>query len=62
MAKFPRFTESDVTPESVFQQRRSVLKALGITAASLALPMLLRQIFFLRLRVTIAQRLRQANH
>lgn len=38
MAKFPRFTESDVTPESVFQQRRSVLKALGITAASLALP------------------------
>lgn len=38
MVKFPRFTESDVTPESVFQQRRSVLKALGITAASLALP------------------------
>lgn len=38
MAKFPRLSESDVTPESVFQQRRSVLKALGITAASLALP------------------------
>lgn len=38
MAKFPKFTEAEVTPESVFHQRRSVLKALGITAASLALP------------------------
>lgn len=61
MAKFPRFTESDVTPESVFQQRRSVLKALGITAASLALPHA-AQADSLGLRVTIAQRLRQANH
>lgn len=31
-------TEKDVTPESVFQQRRKVLKALGISAAALALP------------------------
>lgn len=38
MAKFPKFTEAEVTPESVFHQRRSVLKALGITAASLVLP------------------------
>ncbi len=34
----PKLTEADVTPESVFHQRRKVLQALGITAASLALP------------------------
>lgn len=33
-----KLTEADVTPESVFYQRRKVLQALGITAASLALP------------------------
>ncbi|AKA38398.1 protein-methionine-sulfoxide reductase catalytic subunit MsrP [Yersinia ruckeri] len=38
MSKKHKLTESDVTPESVFYQRRNVLKALGITAASLALP------------------------
>ncbi|ANI30301.1 TMAO/DMSO reductase [Yersinia entomophaga] len=38
MSKQRKLTESDVTPESVFYQRRKVLQALGITAASLALP------------------------
>lgn len=38
MNKHPKLTEADVTPESVFHQRRKVLQALGITAASLALP------------------------
>lgn len=33
-----KLTEADVTPESVFYQRRKVLQVLGITAASLALP------------------------
>lgn len=33
-----KLTEANVTPESVFYQRRKVLQALGITAASLALP------------------------
>jgi sulfoxide reductase catalytic subunit YedY len=33
-----KLTEIDVTPESLFYQRRKVLQALGITAASLALP------------------------
>lgn len=37
--KTPRkLTEADVTPESVFYGRRKVLQALGISAASLALP------------------------
>jgi sulfoxide reductase catalytic subunit YedY len=37
--KNPRkLTEADVTPESVFYGRRKVLQALGISAASLALP------------------------
>ncbi|WP_114192513.1 protein-methionine-sulfoxide reductase catalytic subunit MsrP [Edaphovirga cremea] len=37
--KNPRkLTEADVTPESVFYSRRKVLQALGISAASLALP------------------------
>ncbi|MFV8768342.1 mononuclear molybdenum enzyme YedY, partial [Yersinia enterocolitica] len=31
-----KLTEADVTPESVFYQRRKVLQALGITAATLA--------------------------
>jgi len=39
MRKPPKLTEADVTPESVFHQRRKVLQALGITAASLALPL-----------------------
>ena len=38
MNKHPKLTEADVTPESVFHQRRKVLQALGITAATLALP------------------------
>ncbi|WP_199635692.1 protein-methionine-sulfoxide reductase catalytic subunit MsrP [Serratia sp. PAMC26656] len=39
MSKSPKLTEADVTPETVFYQRRKVLQALGITAASLALPL-----------------------
>ncbi|PWC13052.1 protein-methionine-sulfoxide reductase catalytic subunit MsrP [Brenneria corticis] len=38
MHKNRRLTEADVTPESVFLQRRRVLKALGITTAALSLP------------------------
>lgn len=38
MSKKHILTENDVTPESVFHQRRNVLKALGISAATLALP------------------------
>ncbi|AYN28663.1 MULTISPECIES: protein-methionine-sulfoxide reductase catalytic subunit MsrP [Buttiauxella] len=39
MKKVTRFTEADVTPESVFMlKRRQVLKALGISAAALSLP------------------------
>ena len=39
MKKVNRFTEADVTPESVFMlKRRQVLKALGISAAALSLP------------------------
>ena len=39
MKKITRFTEADVTPESVFMlKRRQVLKALGISAATLSLP------------------------
>ncbi|GDX05639.1 protein-methionine-sulfoxide reductase catalytic subunit MsrP [Buttiauxella sp. A111] len=39
MKKITRFTEADVTPESVFMlKRRQVLKALGISAAALSLP------------------------
>lgn len=39
MQKNRRLTEADVTPETVFHQRRRVLKALGITAATLSLPL-----------------------
>lgn len=39
MKKITRFTEADVTPESVFMlKRRQVLKALGISAAAISLP------------------------
>ncbi len=39
MKKVNRFTEADVTPESVFMlKRRQVLKALGISAAALSIP------------------------
>ncbi|WP_034459850.1 protein-methionine-sulfoxide reductase catalytic subunit MsrP [Buttiauxella noackiae] len=39
MKKIARFTEADVTAESVFMmKRRQVLKALGISAAALTLP------------------------
>ncbi|PZE01848.1 twin-arginine translocation signal domain-containing protein, partial [Klebsiella pneumoniae] len=39
MKKVTRFTEADVTAESVFMmKRRQVLKALGIGAAALSLP------------------------
>lgn len=30
---------ADVTPEGIFHQRRAVMKALGIAAASLSLPL-----------------------
>ncbi|WJV54202.1 protein-methionine-sulfoxide reductase catalytic subunit MsrP [Pectobacteriaceae bacterium CE90] len=39
MHKHRKLTEADVTPESLFLQRRTVLKALGITAATLSLPL-----------------------
>ncbi|MCG8710343.1 protein-methionine-sulfoxide reductase catalytic subunit MsrP [Brenneria sp. 4F2] len=39
MQKNRRLTEADVTPETLFHQRRRVLKALGITAATLSLPL-----------------------
>ncbi|MEC5319991.1 protein-methionine-sulfoxide reductase catalytic subunit MsrP [Brenneria populi subsp. brevivirga] len=38
MQKNRKLTEADVTPEAVFHQRRSLLKALGVTAAALSLP------------------------
>lgn len=37
MISLPRLREADVTAEEVFFQRRKVLKALGITAATLSL-------------------------
>lgn len=39
MHKHRKLTEADVTPESVFHDRRRVLKTLGITAAALSLPL-----------------------
>ncbi|MGY2911053.1 DMSO/TMAO reductase YedYZ molybdopterin-dependent catalytic subunit [Ewingella americana] len=33
-----KLTEADVTPESIFHDRRKVLQALGLSAAALALP------------------------
>ncbi|QTF10310.1 protein-methionine-sulfoxide reductase catalytic subunit MsrP [Brenneria izadpanahii] len=39
MAKNRKLTEADVTPEAIFHQRRRVLKALGVTAATLSLPL-----------------------
>lgn len=39
MHKHRQLTEADTTPESVFHDRRRVLKALGITAATLSLPL-----------------------
>ncbi|WP_409309058.1 protein-methionine-sulfoxide reductase catalytic subunit MsrP [Pectobacterium sp. B1J-3] len=39
MHKRRQLTETDVTPESIFHDRRRVLKALGITAATLSLPL-----------------------
>ncbi|MDX5629453.1 MULTISPECIES: protein-methionine-sulfoxide reductase catalytic subunit MsrP [unclassified Brenneria] len=39
MQKNRKLTEADVTPEAIFHQRRRVLKALGVTAASLTLPL-----------------------
>lgn len=39
MHKHRKLTEADVTPEEIFHQRRRVLKALGITAATLSLPL-----------------------
>lgn len=38
MTKKSRLTESSVTPEEIFYQRRKVLQALGLTAAALTLP------------------------
>lgn len=38
MLKKSPLTESSVTPEAIFHQRRKVLQALGITAAALSLP------------------------
>ncbi|HEY0211736.1 MAG TPA: protein-methionine-sulfoxide reductase catalytic subunit MsrP [Acerihabitans sp.] len=39
MARYRKLLEADVTAEDVFFQRRKVLKALGITAATLSLPL-----------------------
>ncbi|PWC13076.1 protein-methionine-sulfoxide reductase catalytic subunit MsrP [Brenneria roseae subsp. americana] len=39
MHKHRKLTEADVTPESVFHDRRRLLKTLGITAAALSLPL-----------------------
>lgn len=39
MQKNRKLTEADVTPEAIFHQRRHVLKALGVTAAALSLPL-----------------------
>jgi len=39
MSRYRKLRDADVTPEQVFFQRRKVLKALGITAASLSLPL-----------------------
>ncbi|GBU12656.1 reductase [Enterobacterales bacterium] len=38
MNKLRKLTEADITPESIFHDRRKVLQALGISAAALALP------------------------
>ncbi|ACS87437.1 protein-methionine-sulfoxide reductase catalytic subunit MsrP [Musicola paradisiaca] len=38
MYKHRNPTEADITPESLFHQRRRILQALGITAATLSLP------------------------
>lgn len=38
MSRHRKLTDADVTPESLFHQRRTVLKALGLTAATLSLP------------------------
>lgn len=37
MSRYPKLREADVTAETVFFQRRKVLKALGITAATMSL-------------------------
>ncbi len=37
MARYPTLRDADVTPEDLFYQRRRVLKALGISAAALAI-------------------------
>ncbi|WP_033570476.1 protein-methionine-sulfoxide reductase catalytic subunit MsrP [Dickeya undicola] len=37
MSRHRKLTDADVTPESLFHQRRTVLKALGLTAATLSL-------------------------
>ncbi|AWH88429.1 protein-methionine-sulfoxide reductase catalytic subunit MsrP [Limnobaculum parvum] len=39
MVRKTRLTESSVTPEQLFHQRRRILQALGISAAALALPL-----------------------
>ncbi|KIE88439.1 putative TMAO/DMSO reductase [Actinobacillus pleuropneumoniae] len=33
-----RFTRYDVTPEAIFNQRRQIIKAMGLGAAALSLP------------------------
>jgi len=39
MSRYHKLRDADVTPPEVFFQRRKVLKALGITAATLSLPL-----------------------
>ncbi|MEA9390309.1 protein-methionine-sulfoxide reductase catalytic subunit MsrP [Acerihabitans sp. TG2] len=39
MSRYRKLRDADVTPPEVFFQRRKVLKALGITAATLSLPL-----------------------
>ena len=41
MFKPRKLTEADVTPEDIFHDRRKVLQALGISAAALAIPVVL---------------------
>lgn len=56
-----KLTEADVTPESVFYQRRKVLQALGITAASLALPIQAQADLLSWFKGNDRPRLQQAN-
>lgn len=56
-----KLTEADVTPESIFYQRRKVLQALGITAATLALPTSAQADLLALLKAMIAPKPLQAS-